>query len=188
MKLTTYILAAAGAGVLYFYLRKPKASNKSVAIVGDSLSLYPGGWQDILRYRYNWLTYNLSKVGQVTATMVEKYQKFNQPHDIVLIYAGANDIGAGIDKKFVYDNIRTLVKLAKEKRATPIIITGYKQVNNTDFQKKYWDYKNNLFSMPGIVVPAISVSRGSVKDNVHMTDPEDHKKLANLISEWALRK
>jgi len=42
--------------------------------------------------------------------------------------------------------------------------------------------------MPGIVVPAISVSKGSVKDNVHMTDPEDHKKLANLISEWALRK
>ncbi len=123
MKLTTYILAAAGAGVLYFYFRKPKASNKSVAIVGDSLSLYPGGWQDILRYRYNWLTYNLSKVGQVSATMVEKYQNFKQPHDIVLIYAGANDIAAQVDKKFVYDNIRTLIKLAKEKGATPIIIS-----------------------------------------------------------------
>lgn len=186
MKAATIITAAIASSALYFYFRKVRAKNKTVVIVGDSLSLYPGGWQSILDGKYNWNVINLARVGNVTANMVGDYSNFTGNHDFVIVYGGANDIGAGLNYKFPLENINTIIELAKKRGKRVIVVTGYRPVNDTVFQKKYGYFKNRLSSLPGIVVPAITAT--SVKDNVHMTSEEDHQKLANIINLWALRK
>lgn len=186
MKLTTMLLGAGAAGALWFYFRKPKG--KSVVFIGDSLSLYPGGWQDTLTHRNNWLTYNLAKVGFTTPQMVGSYVDFKQPHDIAIIYAGANDVAAGLSNEATISNIKRLQKLAIQKGATPIVVSGYKRVNDSSFQKAYGILKSKFwYRLPGIVVPTIAISKDSVKDNVHMTNPVDHQHLANMIQLWGLR-
>jgi hypothetical protein len=49
-----YIALGVGAAYAAFYLRKVGAKGARVTIVGDSLSLLPGGWQDILAKKYGW--------------------------------------------------------------------------------------------------------------------------------------
>lgn len=186
MKLSAFLLTGGAAAALYFMMRK--AHGKTVVFIGDSLSKYPGGWQDQLTLKNNWLTYNLAKVGYTTPQMIGSYMDFKQPHDIAIIYAGANDVAAGLPNKATVDNIKRLRKLAIEKGAKPIVVTGYKQANDSSFQKNYQKLKSMFwYSLPGIVVPAITVSKDSVKDNVHMTDIRDHKRLADLIEFWAIR-
>ena len=186
MKVSTLLLGTGAAAALWFYMRKAKG--KTVVFIGDSLSLYPGGWQEILSLKNNWLTYNLAKVGYTTPQMIGSYMDFKQPHDIAIIYGGANDVAAGLPNSATIDNIKRLRKLAIEKGAKPIVVTGYKQANDSGFQKAYTKLKNKFwYSIPGIVVPEIYLSKGSVKDNVHMTDPKDHKRLADLVEFWGIK-
>lgn len=184
-----YIAIGVGAAYAAFYLRKVKASKQRVAIVGDSLSLLPGGYQDILAKKYDLSITNLSKVGQTSAAALARYKIFTDRTDIVFIFLGANDSYSGVNKSFILDNIRQIQKLARERGARTIIIPGYlsAKVNNSDQAKRYDDLKESMYLLPGIVVPILrSIKAADVPDGVHLTRSAQNS-LAQLIETWSLR-
>ena len=182
---------ALGVGVAYaaFYLRKVRAKGDMVTIVGDSLSLLPGGWQDILAKKYGWQVNNISKVGQTSAAALSRFRLISDPGDIVFIFLGANDSYSGVNKAFTMDNLRSIQSLAKDRGARTVIIPGYlsSKVTNSANGKRYDDLKESMFWLPGIVVPLLrSIDVADVPDGVHLT-AKGQAELARLIDAWSLR-
>lgn len=184
-----YIALGVGAAYAAFYLRKIRAKGDRVTIVGDSLSLLPGGWQDILAKKYGWTVNNISKVGQTSAAALSRFRLVADPGDIVFIFLGANDSYGGVNKAFTLDNIRTIQQLAKDKGARTVIIPGYlsSRVTNSTNGKRYDDLKESMYWLPGIVVPLLrSIDVADVPDGVHLT-AKGQAELARLIDAWSLR-
>lgn len=184
-----YIALGVGAAYAAFYLRKIKASGARVTIVGDSLSLLPGGWQDILAKKYGWTVNNVSKVGQTSAAALSRYRLSTGANDIVFIFLGANDSYGGVNKTFTLDNIRSIQKLAKDRGARTVIVPGYlsSRVTNYTNGKRYDDLKESMYWLPGIVVPLLrSVDPSDVPDGVHLS-AKGQAQLAKLIEAWSLR-
>jgi lysophospholipase L1-like esterase len=184
-----YIALGVGAAYAAFYLRKIRAKGERVTIVGDSLSLLPGGWQDILAKKYGWMLNNISKVGQTSAAALSRFKLVSDPGDIVFIFLGANDAYSGVSKAFTLDNIRQIQKLAKERGARTVIIPGYlsAKVTSSLQGKNYGKLKESMFLLPGIVVPILrSVDASEVPDGIHLS-AKGQAKLADLIQAWSLR-
>lgn len=184
-----YIALGVGAAYAAFYLRKIAASGDTVTIVGDSLSLLPGGWQDVLAKKYNFKVNNISKVGQTSAQALSKFKLVSDPGDIVFIFLGANDSYSGVNKSFTLDNIRQIQKLARDKGARTVIVPGYLSSKVTTSPKGaiYDDLKESMFLLPGIVVPILrSIDAADVPDGVHLTQKASAQ-LAKLIQAWSLR-
>lgn len=184
-----YIALGVGAAYAAFYLRKIKAKGAKVTIVGDSLSLLPGGWQDILAKKYGWQVNNISKIGQTSAGALSRFKLVSDPGDIVFIFLGANDSYGGVNKAFTLDNIRSIQSLAKSKGARTVIIPGYlsSKVTNSANGKKYDDLKESMYWLPGIVVPILrSIDVSDAPDGIHLTQ-KAQAQLARLIDAWSLR-
>ena len=184
-----YIALGVGAAYAAFYLRKVSAKGARVTIVGDSLSLLPGGWQDILAKKYGWQVNNISKVGQTSALGLSRFKLVADPGDIVFIFLGANDSYGGVNKAFTLDNIRSIQALAKSKGARTVIVPGYlsSRVTNSEQGRRYDDLKESMYWLPGIVVPLLrSVDIADVPDGVHLTK-SGQLQLAKLIDAWSLR-
>ena len=184
-----YIALGVGAAYAAFYLRKIKASGARVTIVGDSLSLLPGGWQDILAKKYGWTVNNVSKIGQTSAAGLSRFKLVADPGDIVFIFLGANDSYSGVNKAFTLDNIRSIQSLAKSKGARTVIVPGYlsSKVTNSDKGKRYDELKESMYWLPGIVVPLLrSIDVADVPDGVHLS-AKGQAQLAKLIDAWSLR-
>lgn len=184
-----YIALGVGAAYAAFYLRKIRAKGDRVTIVGDSLSLLPGGWQDILAKKYGWQVNNISKVGQTSASALSRFKLIADPGDIVFIFLGANDSYGGVNKAFTLDNIHSIQSLAKAKGARTVIIPGYlsSKVTNSVSGKRYDDLKESMFWLPGIVVPLLrSIDVADVPDGIHLT-AKGQAELARLIDAWSLR-
>jgi lysophospholipase L1-like esterase len=184
-----YIALGVGAAYAAFYLRKVRANGARVTIVGDSLSLLPGGWQDILAKKYGWQVNNISKVGQTSAAALSRFKLVADPGDIVFIFLGANDSYSGIAKAFTLDNIRKIQQIAKDRGARTVIIPGYlsSKITNSEAGKRYDDLKESMYTLPGIVVPLLrSIDVADSKDGVHL-NTTGQAKLAELIKVWSLR-
>lgn len=184
-----YIALGVGAAYAAFYLRKVRARDARVTIVGDSLSLLPGGWQDILAKKYGWTVNNVSKVGQTTANALSRFKLVADPGDIIFIFLGANDSYGGVNKALALDNIRSIQKLAKDRGARTVIIPGYlsSRVTNSTNGKRYDELKESMYWLPGIVVPLLrSVDPSDVPDGVHLS-AKGQAQLAKLIEAWSLR-
>jgi lysophospholipase L1-like esterase len=184
-----YIALGVGAAYAAFYLRKIRAKGEKVTIVGDSLSLLPGGWQDILAKKYGWQVNNISKVGQTSAAGLSRFKLVADPGDIVFIFLGANDSYGGVNKAFTLDNIRSIQSLAKSKGARTVIIPGYlsSKVVNSNQGRRYDELKESMFWLPGIVVPLLrSIDPSDAPDGVHLT-AKGQAQLAQLIDVWSLR-
>jgi lysophospholipase L1-like esterase len=184
-----YIALTVTAAYAAFYLRKIAAKGEKVTIVGDSLSLLPGGWQDILAKKYGWMLNNISKVGQTSTAALSRFKLVSDPGDIVFIFLGANDAYSGVNKAFTLDNIRQIQKLAKERGARTVIIPGYlsNRITSSAQGKRYDDLKESMFLLPGIVVPILrSIDVADAPDGIHLTQ-KAQAKLANLIQAWSLR-
>ena len=184
-----YIALGVGAAYAAFYLRKIKAKGDKVTIVGDSLSLLPGGWQDILSKKYGWQVNNISKVGQTSAAALSRFRLVADPGDIVFIFLGANDSYGGVNKAFTLDNIRTIQQLAKDKGARTVIIPGYlsSKVTAAAGGKRYDELKESMFWLPGIVVPLLrSIDASDVPDGIHLS-AKGQAQLSKLIDAWSLR-
>ena len=182
---------ALGVGVAYaaFYLRKVGAKGARVTIVGDSLSLLPGGWQDILAKKYGWTVNNISKVGQTSAAALSRFKLVADPGNIVFIFLGANDSYGGVYQAFTIDNIRAIQKLARQRGAKTVIVPGFlsSRVTNSAQGKRYDDLKKSMYWLPGIVVPLLrSIDVADVPDGVHLTK-SGQAQLAKLIDAWSLR-
>ena len=184
-----YIALGVGAAYAAFYLRKIKAKGAKVTIVGDSLSLFSGGWQDMLAKKYGWQVNNISKVGQTSAAALERFNLVTDPGDIVFIFLGANDSYGGWVKAFTLDNIRTIQKLAKDRGARTVIVPGYlsSKVTISAQGKRYDELKESMYWLPGIVVPLLrSIDVADVPDGVHLS-AKGQAQLAKLIEAWSLR-
>jgi lysophospholipase L1-like esterase len=184
-----YIALGVGAAYAAFYLRKIRAKGDRVTIVGDSLSLLPGGWQDILAKKYGWTVNNISKVGQTSAAGLSRFKLVADPGDIVFIFLGANDSYGGVNKAFTLDNIRAIQSLAKSKGARTVIIPGYLsgKVTSSVQGRRYDELKESMYLLPGIVVPILrAIDPSEVPDGVHLS-AKGQAKLANLIQAWSLR-
>ena len=184
-----YIALTVGAAYAAFYLRKIAAKGDRVTIVGDSLSLLSGGWQDILAKKYGWTVNNISKVGQTTANAVSRFKLVSDPGDIVFIFLGANDSYGGVSKAFTLDNIRQIQKLARERGARTVIIPGYlsSRVVSSTAARRYDDLKESMYWLPGIVVPILrAIDPSEVPDGVHLS-AKGQLQLAKLIDAWSLR-
>ena len=184
-----YIALGIGAAYAAFYLRKVSAKSANVTIVGDSLSLLLGGWQDILSKKYEWKVNNISKVGQTSAAALSRFKALSDPGDIVFIFLGANDAYSGVNKSFTIDNIRQIQRIAKDRGARTIIIPGYlsKRITNAEAGKVYDELKEAMFWIPGIVVPILrSIGVADSSDGIHL-NINGQSKLADLIQVWSLR-
>lgn len=184
-----YIALTVGAAYAAFYLRKIPAKGERVTIVGDSLSLLAGGWQDILAKKYGWMLNNISKVGQTSAAGLSRFKLVADPGDIVFIFLGANDSYGGVNKAFTLDNIRSIQSLAKSKGARTVIIPGYlsSKVVNSAQGRRYDELKESMFWLPGIVVPLLrSIDSSDAPDGVHLS-AKGQAQLAQLIDVWSLR-
>ena len=185
-----YIAAGVAAVYMAFYLRKANASKKSVAIVGDSLSLSSNGWQNILAKKYGWKVDNFSKVGQTSANALAKFKALGaNNYDTVFIFLGANDSYGGVNPAFTLDNIKQIINLAKSKGAKTIVIRGIlsEKVSKDPKALVYDDLKYKMWNLPGIVVPILrTVDPKDVPDGIHFGSAT-HKQLADLIDAWSLR-
>lgn len=185
-----YIAAGIAAVYAAFYLRKANASKKSVAIVGDSLSLSSLGWQNILANKYGWKVDNFSKVGQTSANALARFKALGQNnYDTVFIFLGANDAYGGINPNFTIDNIKQIISLAKSKGAKTVVIPGIlsEKVSRDPKALVYDELKSKMWYLPGIVVPVLrTVDPKDVPDGIHFGSTT-HKQLADLIDAWSLR-
>jgi hypothetical protein len=185
-----YIAAGLAAVYAAFYLRKANASKKSVAIVGDSLSLSSNGWQNILANKYGWKVDNFSKVGQTSANALARFKALGQNnYDTVFIFLGANDAYGGVNPAFTIDNLKQIISLAKSKGAKTVVIPGIlsEKVSRDPKALVYDDLKAKMWYLPGMVVPILrTVDAKDVPDGIHFGD-STHKQLSDLIDAWSLR-
>ena len=182
---------AAGLAAIYaaFYLRKAKAGKKRIAVVGDSLSLSSAGWQNILAGRYGWDIDNFSKIGQTSGQALARFRATSNNYDTVFIFLGANDTYGGINPVTTIDNLKQIVRLAKDKGAKTIIVPGIlsEKVSKDPKAIQYDDLKSKMIYLPGMVVPILrTVDPQDVPDGIHF-GAATHKQLAELIDSWSLR-
>ena len=182
---------AAGLAAIYaaFYLRKAKAGKKRVAVVGDSLSLSSAGWQNILAKRYGWTVDNFSKIGQTSGQALARFKASSNNYDTVFIFLGANDTYGGINPVTTIDNLKQIVRLAKDKGAKTIVVPGIlsEKVSKDPKAIQYDDLKAKMIYLPGMVVPILrTVDPKDAPDGIHF-GAATHKQLADLIDSWSLR-
>jgi lysophospholipase L1-like esterase len=144
-------------------------------IIGDSLSLFPGGYQTQLS---NNIT-NLSKVGYPTSKMLkilDKNKSKIRKHDLVIIYGGINDIYGGVNESVVVGNIQKMVNIVNENGGYPVLILGYNPLKvhrNKNKSIKYYKLQTSLKTkIHGVrrIVPIFDDINNShmSKDGIHL--------------------
>jgi lysophospholipase L1-like esterase len=99
-----------------------------ILFVGDSLTAYSGGWQHQMSRMLHAKYTNISKGGKRTKWMVNELKKHadnSAGYTKVVIYGGINDSFSSVKEDDTIDNIETMVYIAKEMGAEPIVIVGY---------------------------------------------------------------
>lgn len=146
-----------------------------IMVIGDSLSLFPGGYQTQLS---NNIT-NLSKVGRPTSKMLnilDKNKSKIRKTDLVIIYGGINDIYGGVNESVVVSNIQKMVNIVNENGGHPVLILGYnplKVQHNKNKAMKYHKFQNLLKTkIYGVrrIVPIFEDINNShmSKDGIHL--------------------
>lgn len=146
-----------------------------IMIIGDSLSLFPGGYQTQLS---NNIT-NLSKVGYPTSKMLkilDKNKSKIRKHDLVIIYGGINDIYGGVNESVVVGNIQKMVNIVNENGGHPVLILGYNSLKvhrNKNKSIKYYKLQTSLKTkIHGVrrIVPIFDDINNShmSKDGIHL--------------------
>ena len=146
-----------------------------IMIIGDSLSLFPGGYQTQLS---NNIT-NLSKVGYPTSKMLkilDKNKSKIRKHDLVIIYGGINDIYGGVNESVVVGNIQKMVNIVNENGGHPVLILGYNPLKvhrNKNKSIKYYNLQTSLKTkIHGVrrIVPIFDDINNShmSKDGIHL--------------------
>lgn len=185
--------------ILSTILFQPKAK-PNVLVIGDSLSSYTGGWQDIISKKLNYNLTNISKSGAKTDWMLNtlKYQLKYQlgcgsKYDIVYIYCGINDVFSNIQQNKTISNICEMIELCNGYGATPHIIIGYNphMVMGVSLPSEIISYRKlRYFKLQQKIQSEIkkeyiipmnqSISKTDVSDGIHL-NPSGHYKLANWI-------
>jgi lysophospholipase L1-like esterase len=146
-----------------------------ILIIGDSLSLYPGGYQTKVSDNVT----NISKVGRSTSVMLKvltanKTQIHKHKH--VIIYGGINDIYGGANEDAVVKNIQKMVDIVNEEKSTAIVVLGYdplKVQHNKSKALKYSHLQTSILNKikgATIIVPVFYgiKSQHMSKDGIHL--------------------
>ena len=151
-------------------------TTEKVLFVGDSLTCYPGGWQDMLTKKMGWKSDNISQIGKTTDWMYKKLSDQLKYHsyNIVFIYGGCNDAFGDVDLTKVVQNVQNMVDLCNKNNIEVYVICGY-DVNNVmrskKPQKRYGElmrkYLNELKNCH-IICPCKTLEKGDSEDGVHI--------------------
>ena len=151
-------------------------TTEKVLFVGDSLTCYPGGWQDMLTKKMGWKSDNVSQIGKTTDWMYKKLSDQLKYHsyNIVFIYGGCNDAFGNVDLSKVVQNVQNMVDLCNKNNIEVYVICGY-DVNNVmrskKPQKRYGElmrkYLNELKNCH-IICPCKTLEKGDSEDGVHI--------------------
>ena len=146
-----------------------------ILIIGDSLSLYPGGYQTKISNNVT----NISKVGRSTSAMLKtlianKTQIHKYKH--VIIYGGINDIYGGVSEGVVVKNIQKMVDIVNKEKSTAVVVLGYdplKYQPNKSKALKYSHLQNTLLNNINgaiIVIPTFYGIKNNhmSKDGIHL--------------------
>jgi lysophospholipase L1-like esterase len=146
-----------------------------VLIIGDSLSLYPGGYQTKISDNVT----NISKVGRSTSVMLKtlianKTQIHKYKH--VIIYGGINDIYGGANEDAVVRNIQKMVDIVNEEKGTAIVVLGYNPLkvhHNRIKASKYYNLQNllkNKITGARYIIPVFDeIDKSCIsKDGIHL--------------------
>ncbi len=178
------------------------ADKKDALFIGDSLTTYRGGWQDVISKAKNYNYQNLSIGGKRTDWMVNvlcNNLTTKHQYDTVFIYGGINDIFTYYKASVPLTNVKRMIEHCIKYNVTPIIITGYDPsiITNTwvktyyangksledSFRKEYKIYQDSLMCLKNItVIPPIRLLRSDSDDGIHL-NASGHKK----FSEWILK-
>jgi lysophospholipase L1-like esterase len=171
-------------------------SKPNVLVIGDSLSSYTGGWQDIISKKLNYNLTNVSKSGAKTDWMLGKlkYQlRCGSKYDIVYIYGGINDIFSNIEQNTTISNICEMIELCNRYDVKPYIIIGYNPytVMESALPTEIISYRKiGYFKLQQRIKSEIkqeyiipmnrNISKTDVSDGIHL-NLGGHYKLANWI-------
>lgn len=148
-----------------------------VLFVGDSLTCYPGGWQDMLTKKMGWKSNNISKVGKTTGWMLnnlEYYLKYHTNYSKVFIYGGCNDAFSSYPLNISINNVQKMVDLCNKQHIEVYVICGYdvnKVMTSSKPSKRYQElmirYQNELRGCH-VISPCKTIENTDSKDGVHI--------------------
>lgn len=168
-----------------------------ILFIGDSITAYRGGWQDLYCQATNQSCTNISKNGMKTKwmyTTLKNELKQNSDYNKVIIYGGINDIFSEIKIDSAILNIQRMVNLANEYKIKPVVIIGYdskKLIENTwikdkvleeKIRNKYIDYQKRLVNeiIGAEIVPIVPTINSDVIDGIHLSTT-GHKKFKDWM-------
>jgi len=149
---------------------------EKVLFVGDSLTCYPGGWQDMLSKKMGWKSDNISQIGKTTDWMSKKLSNQLKYHsyDKVFIYGGCNDAFGDVDLNKVVKNVQNMIDLCNQNHIEVYVICGYdvsKVMRSPKPQKRYSElmrkYQNELRDCH-VITPCKTIEKGDSGDGVHV--------------------
>ncbi len=166
-------------------------------IIGDSISTYKNGWQDVVSKHYKANCTNLSIGGKTTDWMLDVLKKHltktETHYSKVYIYGGINDMFQFTKIDSAISNVQKMVDLINSKNAKAIVIVGYDTrhvIANTWIKDKtrekecidrYIAYQKGLLKIKNAtIVPIISMTTADTHDGIH-PNASGHKKISNYI-------
>lgn len=170
---------------------------KRVLFVGDSLTSYSNGWQDVVG-RTLGLDYDvLARGGKRTSWMLKALEEQlaeDSEYDEVVIYGGINDSFSYVSSTSTIANIQSMVDLCNRLRIKPIVIVGYnpeRVVQRTMYggavtkvcRDRYIVLQNKMkTNLRGCKIIPIedSISRSDSDDGIHLR-ASGHRKFAKWI-------
>lgn len=172
--------------------------NEKILFIGDSITAYDAGWSKMLTTENNYDAKNIAESSKGTGWMINRLcdeLKGKKQYSKVFIYGGINDMLS--DDKYQpvstsFNNIKTMIDIAKKHDVEPIIICGYDPsvITNTwykhkAFEKKirenYKIFQDSLMTLKNVkVIPPIKLLREDMTDGIHPSI-SGHKKLTEHI-------
>lgn len=170
---------------------------ENILIIGDSISTYKNGWQDVVCRSYDANCVNLSQGGKRTdwmlKTLRDHLKNTNTTYSKMYVYGGINDMFAKVSIDTAVSNILKIVQLGKERQIEVVVIAGYDSkdvISNTWIKDKnlekecvsrYIAFQKCLTQLNVKVVPLIPMCTSDTHDGIH-PNAIGHKK----ISDWIL--
>ena len=171
-----------------------------VLFIGDSLTCYTGGWQDMVSKHFGYQSLNKSSGGKRTDWMrlsLNDHLKRDSMFTSVFIYGGCNDAFSYVNLQGAVNNIQMMVDSCNRRGIRPIVIVGYDPIKvmvrtvygteTTDrcraryveFQKLMVDPKTGLKNC--LIIPKdTSVTFKDAGDGVHVS-LSGQKKFADWV-------
>jgi lysophospholipase L1-like esterase len=175
-----------------FYTSEPR-----VLLVGDSITAYKAGWQELLCKDKGLNCKNVSIGGKKTDWMLKitRLQLEIDHYDMVIIYSGINDIFSYVPTDTAISNVQKMVNLCNKHKTIPVVIIGYDpiMIQNTWIEDKekerllrdrYIEYQMRLLKIKGCKFVSIApMTTKDSADGIHF-NAQGHKTFFNWVRKY----